>query len=224
MDARSPRLNHDILDYIAAYSTRGTILTLMRTCKALHRDGAKYLLEDLGQIDINIEQTEEDMLSFLLFMAAEQGHRWHFVRALRFVGGDILPPAVAGRLAGTLRQATKLKSLVLYHAEDFLKLHSDIAPALASLKTVEALEATFVWRNTFALIKTASWPLRTVNMSFQDRCNDRIPEEVNPAALFSAASSSVHPHRNYLRALENLRSVAPLLSRVPKRSATYHIG
>ena len=196
MELKSPCLNHDVLDYIAAHSTRATVLTLMRTCKALHRDGAKYVLEDLESIDIDLEKPEESVLSFLLFMAVEQGRRWHFVRALRIVSEDApsLPPNVAGQLADALRHATRLKSLVLHQAEGFLRLHDDIAPALASLKTIEVLEATYLWRRTFTLIKTASWPLRTVDIAFDHDDEDGElpePEELNRAALFCGASSTL---------------------------------
>ena len=190
MEAKSPRLNYDVLDNIAAHSTRETVLTLMRTCKLLYKYNVKHLLHHLKDIDIDTEKPQESVQPFLCFMARGQGRRWHFVRALRFVGKGSLSPDIARQLPGAFGSATKLKSLVLHHADHFLGLHNGIAPALASLTAVEVFRATFVWRRTLSLIQTAQWRLRTADVSFQNQSEreGKAPEGVHPAALFSVAS------------------------------------
>ncbi|TBU49694.1 hypothetical protein BD309DRAFT_996702 [Dichomitus squalens] len=119
------------------FPDRELISRMTRTCSTLYRGGAIYLLKD----DVAL-QTEEQLLSFCLFIAVDERTRLHHLRTLTLLC-DPLPQDVTEGLVHIFKRVPHLESLLLLTEGDgFLRSHPDLLDAIPGLVSLEILFGT----------------------------------------------------------------------------------
>ena len=123
-------MNYDVLSIIVAHSTCKTILQLMRTCRSLYSEGAKFLPDG----DVVVDGRKDDsVLSLASFMAAEDGRRWRYPKSVS-IKGRRLRYEVAKVLADAISRVRHINRLELCDADSTLSMHPDMIPAFTSLR------------------------------------------------------------------------------------------
>ncbi|KAM5534662.1 hypothetical protein V8D89_011674 [Ganoderma adspersum] len=188
MDAR-PKLPYDVLLIVAAFADRRPLLALLTTCRSLHSDCAKYVLQDPVVLRGN-----HDIISFIYFMRPHKGKRWRHLRSLRFLSEPI-SPRVAETLARVIHRASHLESLTFEHAERTLGAHPDLPLAFAATRTVKHLVIDYGYQHTCRMLEAMHWPLESAVLNH----TDYIPEwhdmdilnRLHPAALLKNSRATL---------------------------------
>lgn len=188
MDAR-PKLPYDVLLIVAAFADRKPLLALMTTCRSLHSDCAKYVLQDPVVLRGN-----NDIISFIYFMRPHKGKRWRHLRSLRFLNEPITP-RIAEALARVIHRASHLESLTFEHAERTLGAHPDLPLAFAATRTVKHLVIDYGYQHTCRMLEAMHWPLESAVLNH----TDYIPEwhdldilnRLHPAALLKNSRATL---------------------------------
>ncbi|PIL25130.1 hypothetical protein GSI_13019 [Ganoderma sinense ZZ0214-1] len=190
MDARAKlSVPYEVLLMIAAFADRKSLLTLLATCRSLHSDCAKYVLQDPVQLC-----GDRDIISFILFMRPHDCKRWRHLRSLRFFG-ERIDSLVAKGLAKAIRRASHLESLVFNHAERTLGAHPDLPLAFAAIRTVKHLVIDYGYQHTCRMLEAMHWPLESVVLNRTDfRSGWRDPDHLDrmhPAALLKNSCATL---------------------------------
>ncbi|TFK79773.1 hypothetical protein K466DRAFT_667981 [Polyporus arcularius HHB13444] len=170
------KLHIDILLDVLSVADLKTMSQMVKTCRALHREGGKALLRST---DVELH-TRLQTMSFLLFMHADASGRFPSLRALRLQPrGALFGPTdwdgtllvgffleLAGRCSG-------LKSLLIEggytHTDEWLS--EELARAVSKLRSLTDL--------TLSLVHDVFWnPLRTAMLSHLLRADLTIPAPV----------------------------------------------
>ncbi|TBU35072.1 hypothetical protein BD311DRAFT_773225 [Dichomitus squalens] len=114
------------------FPDRELISRMTRTCSTLYRGGAIYLLKD----DVAL-QTEEQLLSFCLFIAVDEQTRLHHLRTLTLLC-DPLPQDVTEGLVHIFKRKSRSKLVSLEILFGTMSIHpvsvlAAIAPTLEEL-------------------------------------------------------------------------------------------
>ncbi|KAI8995469.1 hypothetical protein BD414DRAFT_242251 [Trametes punicea] len=135
VDPPSPALCLDIFSLIMFLCNKPTISNLMRTCSTLYSHGVRRLLDGLVVV-----RSEEQAVSFCLFMAKDPRARCPFLRQLHLAVGII--STATGRLLWQecLQSMTALEKLEFSTADDTLDSWPQLAGAIAELTTLKHLD------------------------------------------------------------------------------------
>ncbi|EJF66542.1 hypothetical protein DICSQDRAFT_164386 [Dichomitus squalens LYAD-421 SS1] len=143
------------------FPDRELISRMTRTCSTLYRGGAIYLLKD----DVAL-QTEEQLLSFCLFIAVDERTRLHHLRTLTLLC-DPLPQDVTEGLVHIFKRVAHLESLLLLTEGDgFLRSHTDLLDAISGVESLRHLHINSVGRLARDLLKKSRSNLVSLEILF----------------------------------------------------------
>ncbi|KAI0640644.1 hypothetical protein C8Q79DRAFT_1004229 [Trametes meyenii] len=146
MEQTVPRtvLNNDVLLNILAVSDTLTICRLMATSRQLYHEGPKHLLKKTVVL-----RSENKLVSFLTFMAAEAPYRFQFLHSLQIDIGHISEAATITVEYFFISAAPflNIRRLTLDRAEEFFESGTGIPGAFAlCLRTVEHMKVSEIGR------------------------------------------------------------------------------
>ncbi|RPD54123.1 hypothetical protein L226DRAFT_617233 [Lentinus tigrinus ALCF2SS1-7] len=127
----------DILLAVMLVSRRHEVSAMMKTCRLLYEAGVPYLLKET--VDL---KHEDDIVSFVTFMAAEQSSRLRYDIGLRLSLAESLSPGVAELLTHFLKNggdAMRFRTLHLDHPEKLLSSSPGLADAFSTISYIDRL-------------------------------------------------------------------------------------
>ncbi|KAI0760591.1 hypothetical protein C8Q74DRAFT_1297514 [Fomes fomentarius] len=160
----------DVLLAVALLSNKATVSTLMRTCRLLYREGAKYLVREV------VLEKDSQLPSFFEFMkAGADSYRWLFIRSLQLNVERInLTPDVAELLHQIFHELflhSRLQSLCINDehsgAEALLSSHDGIAKSIAALRTLRDVNLECCGPRTAKMLRSMS-SLVSARVTFDD--------------------------------------------------------
>ncbi|KAJ8463314.1 hypothetical protein ONZ51_g10337 [Trametes cubensis] len=167
MSHTGPALSYDVLLEVAAFASRQTLSSFMKTCRILYHEIAKMMLRRRVVID-NVY----DMNAFTAFLNAEP-NRPGFLCDLT-IDMEPHPPVrlqpIAPGLSDTfLRHSFRsLTSLRLDHAEETLRLYPKLSDGLASLSTLTSLIVSPAGSFVMTMLLCLQADLRTLVIGYQE--------------------------------------------------------
>ncbi|KAI0336001.1 hypothetical protein GY45DRAFT_1239049 [Cubamyces sp. BRFM 1775] len=133
----SPALLLDVFTFVMTYCNLPTISRLMRTCSTLYGRGSTVLLNARRSL-----KSEDAVVSFCLFMAAENGARYSSLRSLRFqpVHYDTIPKDTGRHLQRLFYRLKALEELTLYGIDDLLESYPTLSNAIVGFTTLKHVD------------------------------------------------------------------------------------
>ncbi|KAI0755287.1 hypothetical protein C8Q80DRAFT_423343 [Daedaleopsis nitida] len=164
-----PVLNDDVMHVIMSVADESrSISRLMRTCRARHRDGARYLLnlhhdDDLLQFEVDTKDTETKLKSFLAFMAVDHPRRYPHLRKLGLitqygsVNGSYVPEGMFDALTDFFLSlgvhGMSFTYLSLFDAELILDAHPALCGPIAALPRLKHLHLVYIEERCCELLR-----------------------------------------------------------------------
>ncbi|KAL1943179.1 hypothetical protein VTO73DRAFT_4254 [Trametes versicolor] len=209
MAGHSPYLYDDILLHILDFASKGTIGTLMQTCRMFHKHGTHYLLQDGVFL-----ATDKQIMSFMFFIVGNSGDeerpRVLLLRALTLSrqrciedapNSDLVPfqEETAGIfLHGFFKAIASfgcLLRLTIYDSEEVLGLHPDLPEAIAGLRTLIQLTVSFAGIHTVRMLKALRSTLFYADITIESEARDNESElsleDQNPMWLLHGSQGTL---------------------------------
>ncbi|KAI0655352.1 hypothetical protein C8Q70DRAFT_923853 [Cubamyces menziesii] len=161
-EAADAYLNVDVLLNIMAMSDNTTICRLMRSSRELYHEGPKYILRR----GVRLKKVSS-VSSFVMFMKAEQPHRFQSLRRLHISTG-CLPPSDARALEQLLidnESHFEIRRLTIDHAEEFFDSTPGLVGAFALVHTVTELTMSEIGRRASLFLERSRSKLISANLS-----------------------------------------------------------
>ena len=168
----TPLLTFDALEHVMSFSESSMISALMKTNRALHHNGAKYLL-DKDYIKL---ASEHDVTSWMDFMMVERGYRFHYLRGLEFQMEEI-PEAnayVLEQFFSIYRQSLRITALSLPHSQSFLNSNLTLVNAIARLSSLTVLKMERIGPLSVKLLRSPWIHLTRVALNMRHPRGDRV--------------------------------------------------
>ncbi|EIW52501.1 uncharacterized protein TRAVEDRAFT_52945 [Trametes versicolor FP-101664 SS1] len=195
MAARSPTLHVDILLDIMDVSSTSTVAVLMRTCRALYYAGPRYVLKDGPFVRDSPGDTDAFLRSFCLFLLAERGIRFRYLRQIYFGVWWIQNKDVADMLYECVKKMTHLEVLVfVIDLDAMLDVHPGLGDAFAELRTVKHLEVSSTGKKCYSMLRSMRSQLVDVQLKlWQEDEDDELPAtpDLNPVTLLAHSRESL---------------------------------
>lgn len=186
---RSPALHVDILLDIMDVSSRSTVAALMRTCRDLYYEGPRRILGGGPYVRDSPGDTDAFLRSFCLFLLAERGTRFRYLRQIYFVVWWIKNKDVADMLYECVKKMSHLEVLVfVIDLDAMLDVHPGLGDAFAELRTVKHLEVSSTGKKCYNMLRNMRSPLVSVQLKlWQEDEDDELPAtpDLNPIALLA---------------------------------------
>lgn len=186
------RLPTDVMLEIMDASPSPTIASLMQTCWTLYHEGPKRILVECP----HIKDSPGDALlrSFCLFLLAEHGTRFPYLRKIRF---DMVAQKedVAAMLYECIKKMTHLEVLIFdVDLDALLDCHPRYAAAFSDLRTIKRLKVAAGGPDCFAMLKNMRSQLVSVELQMWDATTTRdltLEQDLNPVTLLEHSSGSL---------------------------------
>ncbi len=188
----NPRLPIDVMLEIMDVSPTPTVATLMKTCRKLYHEGPKRIFAECP----HIEDSPGDALlrSFCLFLLAEHGTRFPYLRKIRF---DMVAQEedVVAMLYDCIKKMTHLEVLIFdVDLDALLDCHPKYAAAFSDLRTIKHLEVAAGGPDCFDMLKNMRSQLVNVELQMWDTTNTRdltLEQDLNPVTLLEHSSGTL---------------------------------
>ncbi len=204
MASQIPYLHNDILLHILNFASKDLLRTLTQTCRMLHGQGARYLLQDGVSL-----VTDKQILSFMLFIVGNSGGERPRILRLRELtlsreppsyidaapGSDSAPSSEAAgmllhRLFVALASFGLLTRLTIYDSEEVLGLHPALPDAIARLDTIKQLNVSFAGPRTVKMLKALRSTLFWADISIESEVELPLKDK-NPMWLLHGSQGSL---------------------------------
>lgn len=200
------KLTFDELAHILAVADRQTQARLMRTCRNLYEEGAKWILED-GYACIH---SAAELVSFVSFMRAEEGRRIPLLHSLK-----ISLPKPTSRAAKRLKDlfrdfavASTLTALNVRELEDLLHANNKLAVAIAAITSLTQLYVSGIGPCALNLLRDLRSQLQTASIDMG--CMREHEDSDNPHADITRILPHSHATLESLVVCEPGQIVAPV--------------
>ncbi|RPD77424.1 hypothetical protein L226DRAFT_610742 [Lentinus tigrinus ALCF2SS1-7] len=137
----------NVMYIVMSFAPRPTVSRMMQTCRALNKEGVKYILHDDVNLHLNVP---EEITSFFLFIIADPHPRLRSVRGLSLTPHhfmrrsekiqDGVPERLKNLFVLLAALGEKFVRLELCEADEILQLHPDLPDAVASLTRLQDLK------------------------------------------------------------------------------------
>lgn len=184
MNSPPVSLNHDILLLVATYSSTGTLVRFMSTCRDCYRRCPRLILRDTVRLNSNAKARK-----FLRFMRADGHRRWRYLWSLHFLEFSISSP-MAERLSKALPRAVNLERLAFDDSENILAPHSSLSLIIAALPNIKHAVIQ-PGNHTCEMLTKIVWPLETVELRSEGTAFDPywpLDEEYPPSPSFNPSA------------------------------------
>ncbi|KAI0643481.1 hypothetical protein C8Q79DRAFT_979227 [Trametes meyenii] len=182
-----PTLYADVLLSIMEVSPTHVAATLMRTCRTLYHEGPKWILAEGHFIRDSPGETDRFLRSFCLFLLAEHGSRFQYLRQIYFGVSWISNQDVAEMLVQCVRQMTHLEVLVfVVDLDALLDAHPGLVDAFCELSAVKHLQVSTRGKKCFPFLKKTRAQLVSAELRiWQDEDDDALDPtpDLNPISL-----------------------------------------
>ena len=124
-----------VMEVLQEAGSIGDLSSMSKTCRTLQRGASKRLLDHFVSL-----RNDQDVLSFCLFMAADEGQRYPFLRQGLRLGTGRLSSVASSSLVDLLSRISNLPRLALIHGDKILSSNPRLPFAFARLSCVQHLE------------------------------------------------------------------------------------
>ena len=113
----------------------GDLSSMSKTCRTLQHEAPRHILDHLVSL-----HNDQDVTSFCLFMAADDGRRYPFLRRGLRLNTGRLSNVAASSLVNLLSHISNLTHLALINGDKILSSDSRLPSAFARLSCIQHLE------------------------------------------------------------------------------------